>query len=388
MEKVVYINYQPITSKYYYDYYLDKCIDNGFEVEYWDVSKWFFPEVDFHSDIDYKNVKYVKSKSEIVNYLSRQDIKSTFFITNITYEYRVLKLFFVFTSFNCTLGFFARGMYPMPESKVSSKFVKLFSSFDFKIIGAALKNKWSVILKKYKIVKVYDFVFRAGSDGGITIGFGNYLDLKNAKITEINYFDYDKYLNVVTDNIIEEANYCVFMDQYLAYHPDIALCGLKNVNPEVYYSELNNFFDYIEKKYNLTVVVAAHPKAVGYKTDNPFCGRKIIFGKTCELVKESKFVLTHHSTAISYPILFNKPIVFLNSKELKRAMPDLYDLTGFLGGYLNSEVIFFDEFDQKYEMDLFVDFDIYDNYKYKFLTSKQSEDRLSSDIFIQTLRSL
>lgn len=386
MNKVVYINYQPLTSKYFTDYYLDKCIDNGINVEYWDVSKWFFPDSDLPSNFDYENVKHINCKSELKKCLSQQYIKSTLFITNITYEFRVIQLFRSLTSYNCTLGFFARGMFPMPESNISSK-LKLIFSLNFKRIIDALKNRLSIALKKYKKIKAYDFVFRAGSEGGVTIGFGSHLDLQTAKITEINYFDYDNYLDLLSNSKETENDYCVFVDQYLAYHPDIAICGLENVNPDIYYSELNNFFDFIEKKYNIEVVIAAHPKAEKYQVDNPFSGRKIMFGKTSELVKDSKFVFTHHSTAISYPILFKKPVFFLNSMELKRAMPDLYDLTDFLADYLATDVICFDDFDKNLDLNLIIDDKIYNDYKYKFLTSKQSENSFSSDIFIQTLKS-
>jgi hypothetical protein len=388
MNKVVYINYQPLTSKYFKDYYLDKCIDNGFQVEYWDVSKWFFPDLSFNNNFEYQNVKLIKSKSEFKRFLSQENIQKTLFITNITYEFRVIELFLSLTSYNCILGFFARGMYPIPEQKISSKLKKLVFSFNFKRSVDALKNRFSVALKKYKKIKTYDYIFRAGLEGGMTIGIGNHLDLQSAKITEINYFDYDNYLNLFTSetNIVDD--YCVFIDQYLAYHPDIAICGLENVNPEVYYSELNDFFDFVEKKYNLEVIIAAHPKAERYRIENPFSGRKIMYGKTSELVKDSKFVFTHHSTAISYPVLFRKPVFFLNSRELKRVMPDLYDLTNFLATYLGTEVIYYDDFDRNRDLNFNINETIYNAYKYKFLTSKQSEDTLSSDIFINMLQNI
>nr|WP_315174772.1 hypothetical protein [uncultured Flavobacterium sp.] len=390
IRKVVYINYQPITAKYYSDYYLGECVDNGFSVEYWDVSNLYFPNTKCsESNNLITTVKKITSLNELKRYVIQVDIDSTFFITNITYEFRVWKLFRILTSFNCKLAFFARGMFPSPvNANSTSKVINLILSFKFKRIIEGVKNRVAIFLKKYKIIKTYDFVFRAGSEGGLTIGFGNNFDMINAEINEINYFDYDKYLSVIKSNAVIKNGYCVFIDQYLANHPDIVICGLKNVDADIYYSDLNTYFDFIEKTHNITIVIAAHPKAVEYQTNNPFQGRQIIFDKTCELVKDSKFVLTHHSTAISYPILFKKPILFLNSDELKKAMPDLYDLTIFFANYLNCEVVNFDKFDASKKLDLYVDIDIYNDYSYKFLTSKESESKLSSEIFIETILSL
>ncbi|QLC67474.1 hypothetical protein LPB248_14530 [Flavobacterium sp. LPB0248] len=388
INKVIYINYQPITSKYYSDYYIDKCIENGIDVEYWDVSKWYFPEVVFNSDFDFKNIIYIKSSKEFKKQLSIQVLGSTFFVTNITYEFRAIKLFLDLSSLNCKKAFFARGMHPLPETAKSRKLSKIILSFNFRKLLVVIENRIALLMKKVNLVKPYDYIFRAGSSGGLTIGYGSDYDLGFGKIREINYFDYDKYQTIDNSELLIEGKYCLFIDQYLASHPDIAICGLENVNPKQYYFELNNYFDYIELKYRVTVVIAAHPKAVDYITSNPFFGRKIVFNKTCELVKDAEFVMTHHSTAISFPILFKKPIIFLNSLEIKRAMPFLYDLTNFLANYLNTEVVDLNNFEDNKELNLNVNLEIYNNYKYKFLTSKESESQLTSDIFIKTLLSL
>lgn len=388
IDKVIYINYQAITKKYYYDYYLKDCIDNGLDVEYWDVSKWFYPSLEFHSDVDFSNINYIKSNSELKRLLSTKNINSTFFITNINFNFKVLRLFITLSSFKCTLAFFGRGMLPDAPQKYKSKVIKALLSLNFKKLINPLKNKSTILFKKYKIVKPLDFLFQAGSEGAKGVGFGSFYDLKYATIININYFDYDKFLSVNQNEVLVENKYCVFMDQYLAHHPDIPMSGLKNVNAEIYYSDLNSFFGNIEKKYNLKVVIAAHPKATKYLTHNPFEGRKIIFEKTCELVKDSTFVLTHHSTAISFPILFEKPIIFINSQVLLDAMPGLYDLTIFFAKYLNSELVDLDNFDENKDFNLVIDKEIYTSYKYKFLSSEGSEGKLTSQIFIETLFSL
>lgn len=388
MRKIIHINYQPLTKSYYQNNYISKCVSNQVEVEYWDLSKLYFPQIEFNEVGDLEiQVKRIQTFKELKLQLECNTSAKSFYVTNITYEFRVLQLFWILNFYNCKLIFFARGMYPMPSKAATSKIFQLIFKLKLSQITLGIKNRAALFLKKFKIIKPYDVVFRAGSEGGLTIGYGSGVDLKNAIITEINYFDYDKYLfafNEMAPPLIKEK-YCVFMDQYLAFHPDVAICGLQNVDAEIYYQDLNAYFEYIEKTYDVKVVIAAHPKAISYETNNPFDGRKIIFDKTCELVQHSLFVLTHHSTAISFPILFKKPIVFLNSMELKIKMPDLWDLTVFLADLLKSDLINFDCKASYNSLKLIVDSNIYDMYKYKYLTSQMSEQRYSEDIFMETI---
>lgn len=389
IEKIVFINYQPITPKYYSDFYFKECINNGLGVEYWDVTKLYFPNTKFGESYNFMTtIIKIASFRELKNKLSSTDIDSTLFITNITYEFRVWKLFRILTICNCNLAFFARGMSPSPEKMVSSKIVKVILSFSLRTIMSAIKSRLAILLKNYRIIKTYDFVFRAGSKGGITIGAGYEYDLKAGKVIEINYFDFDKYLKVIKEVKCIEEDYCVFLDVYLPHHPDIQLIGINTVDPDIYYSQLNNYFDYIEKTYAVNVVICAHPKAIKYQSHNPFSGRKIVFNKTCEFVKDAKFAITNYSTSISFPILFRKPIFFITCEAEREKMFDLYETSLYLGKVLNSKVSYFDKIELENINELCFDFDLYNDYLYKYLTSKESENRLTSEIFIETILKL
>jgi hypothetical protein len=389
IKKVVYINYQSISEKYCTDYYLFECLENGLNVEYWDVSNLYFPESSFQT-LENANIKLLKFnslfdfKTEIIS----NNIDSTLFITNITYEFKVWRLFRVLTSCNCKLAFFARGMFPVPSRKVSSKILKLILTIDFKKIRQVFRSYLALFFKKHKIIKTYDLIFRAGSEGGSTTGIGYHYDLNTSKIVEINYFDYDKYLKVSKESSIFQEDYCVFLDVYLPYHPDVQMMGIKTVSADSYYENLNKYFDFVEKTYNTNVVVCAHPKAQKYKSQNPFNGRKIVFNKTCELVKEAKFAITNYSTSISFPILFKKVIFLISSNEEKEKMLDLYETTIHLGQILNSNVTQFDREDTYSINNFSIDNELYKDYIYKYLTSKESENRFSSEIFIQTILNL
>ena len=388
MEKVIYIGFQPITSNFYSNFYVDKCIDKGLEVEYWDITQLYFPNINFGEPFDFEGVKHIKSFNQLKSFLSLVEMKSSIFIIHITYCFMALRLFLILSAYNCPLAFFGRGMHPAPERTMTLKFREVILSLDYKRFIRGIGSWIAATLKQNKIVKNYDFIFSAGSEGYKTTGVGYQLDVTKGRVINVNYFDYDKYLDSLHGNPIIERAYCVFLDEYLPYHPDVAITGIKTVVADNYYMQLNKFFDFIENKYDLKVIIAAHPKAFKYKSDNPFDGRTIIFNRTCELVRDSEFVMTHHSTSMSFPILFKKPILFITSQAQKILMSIYYELTFFFGEYLNCQVIHFDNFESKEDFKFFVDVEKYDSYKYKYLTSKESENRISSEIFIETISKL
>jgi len=387
MKKIVYISYQPLTKKVYTDYYIETCIDKGFELEYWDITQIYFKNLILKDTLDITGIKKFYSFRELKVELSKTDKKKTLFITNITFGYKVLRLFQILSVHKCKLAFFARGMFPSFFKTESTKIIETIRSFDYNRLLNGINNRIASWLKKIGIIKTYDIIFRAGSEGVITIGAGYFIDNLKAKIIDINYFDFDKFLICKNKNISVKHNYCVFLDDYLPFHPDWQIINVKTVSPTDYYSNINNFFEAIEKKMKIDVVIAAHPKALNYEKENPFNGRKIVYGKTCELVRDSLFSITHHSTSISFPILCGKPIIFITSESQKVIMPRLYELTFHLSDVLNSSVIHFDTY-QGEDIALKVDTDKYDEYKYKYLTSKASEGRKSSDIFIETVSQL
>ena len=46
-------------------------------------------------------------------------------------------------------------------------------------------------------------------------------------------------------------------------------------------------------------------------------GIKTIYNKTDQLVRDSKLVIGHNSTALQYAVLFEKPIILLSTKEIQ-----------------------------------------------------------------------
>ena len=152
--------------------------------------------------------------------------------------------------------------------------------------------------------------------------------LKDAAIglkTKIIYshsYDYNNYLsNNKAPKLGIKKPYAVFLDQYLPLHPDAPIFyGVDpRCTPKKYYPALHNFFNIFEKKFNMDVIVCAHPKSNYESEENYLYGRKFIKNKTIDLVKNSNIVFAHCSTAITYAVLYKKPLVFLISNEYIRS---------------------------------------------------------------------
>ena len=86
---------------------------------------------------------------------------------------------------------------------------------------------------------------------------------------------------------------------------------------EGYYPTLRRFFDHLEKKFSVKIVIAAHPRADYGDRQDYFGGRPVIGGKTAELVRNAGFVLADASTSISYAVLFRKPALFFTTAEFE-----------------------------------------------------------------------
>lgn len=137
----------------------------------------------------------------------------------------------------------------------------------------------------------------------------------------------NKFIPIMSRDLIKyrEANYSledniVFIDQYLPYHPDFKLRKTKSVEPISYYKYLNDFFTKIEKKYNMEIVIAAHPSS-NYEF-NPFNNRKIVKFKTTEEIKKSKFIIGHYSTSLGLVTIEKKPLIIINMDIFSDSIKD------------------------------------------------------------------
>ena len=114
--------------------------------------------------------------------------------------------------------------------------------------------------------------------------------------------------------------YAVFVDDNLPFASDWPVLGLEPpVTPQEYYPSMRRFFDAIEAAWQMPVVIAGHPSGRSDKrVQQGFGGRSLHHGQTPQLVQDASAVLLHGSTAVSFAVLGNKPLMFLTTRQLRR----------------------------------------------------------------------
>jgi hypothetical protein len=140
-----------------------------------------------------------------------------------------------------------------------------------------------------------------------------------------NYFELNRIQKTAVVNKIKipgvpTEGYILYIDDCLAMSFDFVLGAQKPiVEPSEYFPVLRQFFSRLESRCKMPVVVAAHPNGKefhGYK--DYFGERAVFFDATAELSLNCHFAMTHYSSAITYPVLLRKPILLLNSKQLRK----------------------------------------------------------------------
>ena len=95
------------------------------------------------------------------------------------------------------------------------------------------------------------------------------------------------------------------------------------------YPSLRSFFKYLEKISKKEVIIAPHPKTKIRNKSSLFGYRKVISNKTQELIKNADYVLTRNSTAITFALVYKKPIILIYTDEifLKESYWNSLDIT-------------------------------------------------------------
>lgn len=112
----------------------------------------------------------------------------------------------------------------------------------------------------------------------------------------------------------------VYLDQDIGYHADYEHLGLRSpVDPSSYYPELNHYLRHFERVTGLDVIIAPHPRADRSHLDERFPDFAHSNEPTINLVQRSSSVLAHVSTAISFAVLWKKPLFLLGGRRLMRS---------------------------------------------------------------------
>ena len=225
-----------------------------------------------------------------------------------------------------------------------------------------IKNKLINLINSY-------YINTAIITGQNTQDFKTYIDNAKKKLFS-NSFDYNHYIDLLRiKKRVSKKKYIVYLDQDLFGHPDFFIKKRKPIVDKKFYLDINKFLFLIKKKYKCEIKIALHPKS---KIKKNFFSKEYdcYLNRTGELVKESKHVIMHYSTAVSFGVLFKKPITFLTSDNLNRIRPGA-KIT-YLAYLLKSQLINIDRFKKTVKLKKNFDKKSYNNFTNQYIKHPKS----------------
>ena len=197
---------------------------------------------------------------------------------------------------------------------------------------------------------------------------------RTCKIISANSSDYSQFLRSSRDKAIQE-NAAVYLDTGFPGFPrDELLTGkLEKISAENWYPNLSKFFSQVEDSLNMRVDIAVHPKHVGRDHGAFFGDRRSLSGQTDSMVATRELVIATNSTAISYAISYNKPLILVWSNLIESGI-DPRKRSFILNFSLATGATIFNIDRQYSEQEiraaLVIDHEKYASYKQKYLTSR------------------
>ena len=370
ISNIVFLLESPLTKRDKSRFGFDILIRNGFNVFYWDLTKILFPNwlnnVDIYQQVNDNLVVKFSSISEVIERIKL--IKMPYFISMIGYNLETNLIFRHLVKNKIPYSFII-------DSHVFNEnrsFIKRLKYMTYKklLLGLSLRfNNYLSYLFSYPA----DMVMIRGSN----------INLKDIRINSsttklwLHSWDYDLFLSENHQQIDVANNYAIFIDDYFPFHPDpIRYNVTSHEDSFEYYTELCHFFEYVEKSQEVEIIIAAHPRSNPEMERDYYKGREIYINKTNELVKNAKFVITSASTAVSFAVMYNKPIIFIITDRLLKTK-FAFEIPKFSKYFGKTPInISKDLNGLELSKELHVEKKLYDKYFIDFIKSPYGEEKL------------
>jgi hypothetical protein len=314
ISKIIYIIHSPLGKRDYKRYGVEIFIKNGFEVQVWDFTPFLYPLIDRlvtpHDPVTNKILIRFDRKSDAIAAIKKEE-KGVFFIILFYYRRLAFSVFKSISMKNIPYGMVVANGIPTGRGNRSTK--ELFKKI-MRLTPKKLIDRFFVrILPALSGIRGATFAFAGGAKSPTKMTLIGH----NTEMIWIHAFDYDDYLENKNGEQNEEK-IAVFLDEDYVFHSDyIHLDMAAPTSAEEYFPLLCKFFDYVEEKLDLEVVIAAHPRSHYEELPDFFQGRKVIRGKSSGLVRKAKLVIMQDSTSINFPVLYKKPMIFITTDNIE-----------------------------------------------------------------------
>ena len=195
----------------------------------------------------------------------------------------------------------------------------------------------------FKLIEAPKTIILSNNFDKIVLDYLEGVNKKKIIKIDFNSYDYSNALRVKNKKKLKKK-YIIYIDNGAPYFSgDAYLKGESSYLGDVkkQYIDLNNFFDKVEKIFKAKVIVIPHPKYKSYsskiKSLNPYFNNREVdnsYDALARLSSNCLFFINKHSTAISYPITFNKPVIHIYSSNYnyqREEWESLFDLAKSIG---------------------------------------------------------
>jgi len=327
IKKIVFLVPLPICQWEEKKWCLSYLRSEGFQVDILDLSELIFSGLDIQKlvaqPLTADFVHRIYSFKELDHYLKMFSDDALFFdflVGHADLTINKERVFRLLKKNRVRYTFLSIGMLPLPSILTVNKRMRL---------GIFFTRALNAFLNPYKFI---DFIAAKGITflthhsffypqpivifGGGSEELTSYMinrNINEKRLVKIHSYDYDVAIfykrSIDNSRKTNSQDICVFLDEAATHHSDYSLLGMEVANPMVYFAAMNRFFDFIESNSSLKVIIAAHPRSNYESMPGVFGERAVVKGNTVELVANSKLVVMHMSTSLSYAVLFKKPII-------------------------------------------------------------------------------
>ena len=344
-------------------------LNKRFNLVILDCSKWLLPYsqnrvtsvLNTFLIIEIRNFKqfknYLKNKSGyVIDYIGQFSPKSI-----------IMFDFLVKNNFNLVV--IDTVPFPIPEKLISSNIIEKFKQ-------TILFGGWkSHIFAKINKILLYFLVDQSPKIALTSGTFWKYNSryLSSKKKVNGHSLDYEIFMKVsdekYSNEFLKSKRYAVYIDENLTNHPDNLEVGFPNpATSAKFYPRLKKFFKIIKNRFKLNIICATYPS--GNNEFGKYISSKSFSNLTPQLIKNCDLVLAHGSTAISFAILWKKPIIFITSSEIEKSW-----YNGWIEApskYLKSPLINIDDFKEEM-LQKKINNKCYQDYKNNFIKTFKSE---------------
>lgn len=348
-----------------------------FDLTVLDCSEWLMPistKSRGRSNCSFSYVKRINTYREL---RKTENLENAYIIDFVgLFSTASLQFFHFLISRGCKIVVIDSGPYPSPGPTRSTQSIinKIRIVLTNRLIQRFIYARWLKLYAWFLKDLTPDIALVSGTSWKSNPRF-----FKARKIVPAHSFDCETFLeiNAGSDkkNSIEKSEkpFAVYLDENIAGHEDNAEMGLKNpVSKEGFLETLENYFRQYEKETGNAVKIAAYPSTDITLYRQYFGDRDILFKQTAGLIKDSVAVFAHASTAISFCVLWKKPVFFLVNDEIRNSwyLADIESAASLLNAPIcNINTGFIAKL---YAENSSIDHDAYKNYLYTYIQTEGS----------------